>query len=76
MHRNKENDVAPQASPDITLQKRKKVKSMVSEIMNRGHGLRSQKISFRFFVHSKLALLGSLRKSMWSSGFSRKYNPK
>ena len=55
--------------------KTKKLKSMVHQITSRGHALRSQKISFTFFVHSKLPLSGSLRKSMWSSGIYPQIQP-
>ena len=47
MHRNKENDVSPQDSPDIGLQK---FKSMVREIVNRGTawGLKKVFLDFLF----------------------------
>ena len=68
MHRNRENHVAPQVSPDISLQtEEKKNQKYGPQDRQWGSGLTSQKISFGFFAHSKLAFLGSLRKSMWSS---------
>ena len=57
MHRNKENDVAPQPLQILDFKNEKK--SMVSEITNRDGGLRSPEISFGFFVYCKFALLES-----------------
>ena len=66
MYRNKENDVAPQASPDISLQKRKKIQKYGQQ---EGPWTEVLKIYFRFFFfHSMPAVIGSLKKSMRSTG--------
>ena len=70
MYRNKENDVAPQASPDISLQKRKKIQKYGQQDWEEGPWTEVLKIYFRFsfFFHSMPALIGSLKKSMRSTG--------